>query len=412
MASGPTIAQAQVEGKVKEIEGTGVAERNKTFWAARVAGSRNRERGTHLIHLPQEQGADRIVIPEEEWKAATSKFEQALVGFVFGSKPFLGRMKGFARAKWGDETVVKVSQLNEGIFLFEFVSEVNKTEVLSGGPWTFDNRPMILKSWSEEEEYKCGSVEALPVWIRLPRLKAHLADTIILSRLCSRIGTPICTDGVTADGSSYNYAGVCVQIHADQELMDRIEFEDPYGNINVQPVEYEWKPPRCHNCCNFGHLSDKCPEPNLERMIAGLKEREQWERERKDKRDVCEEEIESGEDTAMDKEQNNEALEPAESVCVPETQMNPSSNAKTLKEKEGHTSFVPYLSKSAQKRARQKAKRDSNSGESNDQGDTIKSTSSSHTRMKERRVQKVDIKAKQFEKMRREASLKKPLIDV
>ncbi|KAL9665702.1 hypothetical protein QQ045_000021 [Rhodiola kirilowii] len=196
MASGSAVAQA--EGKGKEKEGTGVTEQNKSLWATRVAGSRNRERGAPLLHLPQEQGADRVVIPEEEWKATTSKFEHALVGFVFGSKPFLGRMRGIARVKWGDESAVKISQLNKGIFLFKFVSEVKKAEVM--------------------------------------------------------LGTPICTDGVTAEGSSYNYARVCVQIYADQEFMDHIEYEDPYGNCYVQPVEYEWKPPRCHNCCNFGHL--------------------------------------------------------------------------------------------------------------------------------------------------------------
>ncbi|KAL9665248.1 hypothetical protein QQ045_020662 [Rhodiola kirilowii] len=123
---------------------------------------------------------------------------------------------------------------------------------MCGGPWTFDNRPLILKPLSEEEEYTCGSVDALPVWIRLPQLKAHLADTIILSRLCSRLGKSICIDGVTADDSSYNYARVCVKIYADQEFMDFIEYEDPYGNCYTQPMVYEWRPPRCSNCCNFG----------------------------------------------------------------------------------------------------------------------------------------------------------------
>ncbi|KAL9683651.1 hypothetical protein QQ045_015476 [Rhodiola kirilowii] len=248
---------------------------------------------------------------------------------------------------------------------------------MSGGPWTFDNRSLILKPWSEQEEYTCGNVDALPVWIRLPRLKAHLADTIILSRLCSRLGTPICTDGVTAEGSSYNYA---------------------------RPVEYEWKPPRCHNCCNFGHLSKKCPEPNFEMMLEGLKEREKSERARMDKRDACEDEIECDEETSGEKERNGEDLEPEESVCVPETQAKHIQRpmVTTATEKEGSLSFVPVLSKSAQKRVRQMAKRDSNSGESNSQGDTIKSTSSNQSRVKEKRTQKVDMKVKQLQKMRRE----------
>ncbi|KAL9673687.1 hypothetical protein QQ045_029948 [Rhodiola kirilowii] len=270
-------------------------------WRAerRLFRGKGKGKGRRALELRNvtEQGADRVVIPVEEWKAATSKFEFALVGFVFGSKPFLGRMKGFARVKWGDESVVRVSQLNEGIFLFKFHSEDKKAEVMSGGPWTFDNRPLILKPWSEHEEYTCGSGDALPVWIRLPRLKAHLADNIILSRLCSRFGTPLCTDGVTAEGSSYNYARVCVQIYADQEFMDYIEYEDPYGNCFVQPVEYEWKPPQCHNCCNFGHLSEKCLEPNFEMMLDGLKEREKSDRARMDKREACDEEFECDEET-------------------------------------------------------------------------------------------------------------------
>ncbi|KAL9676187.1 hypothetical protein QQ045_004400 [Rhodiola kirilowii] len=279
-------------------------------------------------------------------------------------------MRGFSRAKWGDEAVVKVSQLNEGIFLFKFVSDEKKAEVMCGGQWTFDNRPLILKPRSEEDEYKCGSVDALPVWIRLPRLKAHLADTIILSRLCSRLGTPICTDGVTAEGSSYNFARVCVEIYVDQEFMDHIEYEDPYGNCYVQLVVYEWKPPRCHNYCNFGHLSDKCPGPNLEMMLEGLKEKEKRDRALKDKRDLCEDEIECDEENVRETEQQGEDIEPQESVCVPETQMKgiQRPNEGIVEVKEGNNGFIPVLSKSAQKRARQKEKRNSNSGESNGSG--------------------------------------------
>ncbi|KAL9691416.1 hypothetical protein QQ045_011838 [Rhodiola kirilowii] len=219
MPNGPAIAPEARQGKEGDV--VEAVEKSRHFWAARA--NRNRERGVSLLHLPQEQGSDRVVIPVEEWRAATSKFEHALIGFVFGTKPFLGRMRGFAMVKWGDESVVKVSQLNDGIFMFKFGSEEKKAEVMSGGPWTFDNRPLIMKAWSEQEEYTCGSVDALPVWIRLPRLKAYLADTIILRRLCSRLGTPICTDRVTAEGSSYNYARVCVQIYADQDFMDYIE---------------------------------------------------------------------------------------------------------------------------------------------------------------------------------------------
>ncbi|KAL9688754.1 hypothetical protein QQ045_033178 [Rhodiola kirilowii] len=158
-------------------------------------------------------------------------------------------MRGFIRAKWGDESVVKVSLLNNGIFMLNFAEEYKKLEILLGGPWTFDNHPLILKEWSEHEDYKCGSVASLPVWVRLPAIKAHVTDLRILSRLCSKLGKPICTDGITADGTSYSFARVCVEVFGEVELADNIEYEDPYGNRYVQPVLYEWRPSRCNNCC-------------------------------------------------------------------------------------------------------------------------------------------------------------------
>ncbi|KAL9663476.1 hypothetical protein QQ045_018863 [Rhodiola kirilowii] len=270
---------ASKEEQLQQGKGADLANRNK---------SRNRERGATLQFFAQVQGGDRVVIPKDEWVSAAEKFKNALVGFVFGVKPLSSRMKRFVRAKWGDESVVKVSSLNDGIFLLNFAEEARKMEVLLGGPWTFGNRPLILKHWSEHEDYKCGSIESLPVWVTLPGIKAHVSDSTILSRICSVLGRPICTDGVTADGSSYGYARVCVEVFGDVELLDRIEYEDPYGNCYVQPVLYEWRPPRCTNCCNFGHLKEMCPEPNLEAMLAAMKEKEIQMAKEKDEREAAE----------------------------------------------------------------------------------------------------------------------------
>ncbi|KAL9691680.1 hypothetical protein QQ045_012106 [Rhodiola kirilowii] len=168
-------------------------------------------------------------------------------------------------------------------------------------------------------------------------------------------------------------------------------------------------------------LSEKCPQPSLEMMLEGLREKEKRERFQQDKRDVCEEESEA-EEISLDKGQNCEVLEPEESMCVPETQdesmcvpetqMKPTQKPNSVAdmEIEGSASFIPVMSKSAQKRARQKAKRGSTSGESQGQSETVRSTSSSQSRGKEKRSQKIDMRAKQYEKMRREASLKKPLV--
>ncbi|KAL9684926.1 hypothetical protein QQ045_022368 [Rhodiola kirilowii] len=86
-------AQATVAG------GEMIQAQNNTFWASKMAITRNRESGVSLQFYPKMQAADRVVIPGEIWDEATVRFRNALVGFVFGTKPFLSRVKGFARTK-------------------------------------------------------------------------------------------------------------------------------------------------------------------------------------------------------------------------------------------------------------------------------------------------------------------------
>ncbi|KAL9668979.1 hypothetical protein QQ045_006520 [Rhodiola kirilowii] len=150
-----------------------------------------------------------------------------LNGFNFNR--FVVDSQGRVINTWADI----INRANLGIFLLNFSSEETKLEVLYG--------PFILKAWSEDEDYKCGSVLALPVWARLYRIMAHIADPRILSLLCSCLGKTICTDGVTADDLSYNFARVCVEVYADAELKDYIEYQDPYRNCFVQPMMYEWR---------------------------------------------------------------------------------------------------------------------------------------------------------------------------
>lgn len=279
---GSTVAVPAANPTASDPVATGenFQSKNRKFWAQKTALSLNRDNGVHVEFFPMEQRTDIVKLPLEVWENATGKYEKALVGFVFGSKPFLGKIKGFVRSRWGDETVVKVQAMKNGIFLFNFANTKKKMEVLLGGPWSFDNRPLILQEWSQHESYKCGSVASLPVWIRLPEIRAHLTDVTILGYLCSRIGKPICTDGVTADGSRLSYARVCVEIFADMDFIDEIEYEDPYGNKYRQEVFYEWRPPRCSNCLNFGHMKDKCPEESLETLIDVMKKHEEQQRRR------------------------------------------------------------------------------------------------------------------------------------
>ncbi|KAL9667482.1 hypothetical protein QQ045_001843 [Rhodiola kirilowii] len=81
----------------------------------------------------------------EVWARSSAKWMFTLVGWIFGAVPALGIVRGFVRAKWGDESVVTVSVLKPGLFVFKFSREEDCNRILALGPWSFDNKPLVLK---------------------------------------------------------------------------------------------------------------------------------------------------------------------------------------------------------------------------------------------------------------------------
>ncbi|CAM8962999.1 unnamed protein product [Rhodiola kirilowii] len=283
--------------------------------------------------------------------------------------------------------------------------EEKMLDVLSGGSWTFDNRPFILKTWSEIEDYKFDSVASLPVW------------------------KPICTNGVMEDGLSYNYTRVCVEVYAEVELQDSIEYQDPYGNCYFQLVMYEWKLPKCTNCCNFGYMVEKCPEPNLEVMLEAMRRREVMEfKQKKNKEgidDIDKECVEETPEVAVDEDLLVRVKQDVEDLCsiVPDTQKEmaiPEMTEDNRRPKEIAfddpkrktalaDGFERFLSKSALKRAKQKEKRNSGGedistgiNETDSGASSKQKEAGKHQKRKGTKSMKVEKKAEAKELIKRE----------
>ncbi|KAL9685008.1 hypothetical protein QQ045_022454 [Rhodiola kirilowii] len=182
-----------------------------------------------------------------------------LVGWVFGTSPGLGKLKGYIREKCGAESVVTISVLKPRIFVFKFAKEEDCNQILALGHWSFDNRPLVLKPWSSDENYELGTITALPVWVRFPGLNLHMRNKEILSMLASTVGKHIRTVGYTANSEKLSFARVLIEVYASNEFKRELCIKGPRGVTFIQRVEYEWLPPRCSHCHSFGHLVNRCP---------------------------------------------------------------------------------------------------------------------------------------------------------
>nr|GEU58932.1 hypothetical protein [Tanacetum cinerariifolium] len=108
-------------------------------------------------------------------------------------------------------------------------------QVLEQGPWLIQNTPIILNKWTPH---------------------------ITLSK-----------DEVTKVLGRIGFARALIEVSANTELKHKVTMvvpivdatkEDNFKTISYTKekicVEYEWKPPVCHNCHILGHTIDQCPK--------------------------------------------------------------------------------------------------------------------------------------------------------
>jgi len=136
-------------------------------------------------------------------------------------------------------------------------------KVLCAGPYSIANRPMILKQWSADFDFKAAFPTEIPLWIKFPNLPMSCWGSRSLSRIASVLGKPIFADECTTKQTRISYARMLIEVNVSKELPSEIELLDPNGKSFVQDVTYDWKPSYCEKCLMVGHnCLAKSTQPN------------------------------------------------------------------------------------------------------------------------------------------------------
>ncbi|XP_019257718.1 PREDICTED: uncharacterized protein LOC109235930 [Nicotiana attenuata] len=257
MGCAPTILQAPTKEepvKVKEAQKPVEADANlaaqkltfsvnsheaKITLVDVVRGNRSIHQGSKLEYYPpiMKEGIKVVRLNQIEVEEETRKWKSSLIGYVLGGLPTFKDMLKFVYGVW------------------QFV---DTPQVLEYGPYTFNNRHMILKQWETDFDISKETNRIVPTWVILPGLPIQYWATENLGRIASYLGKPVCTDKLTAQGDRISYARVLVHIDISQHLPEHILIEDEKGGFKEQKLEYEWKPSYCQDCLQIGHIAGNC----------------------------------------------------------------------------------------------------------------------------------------------------------
>uniref|UniRef100_A0A803P5L3 Reverse transcriptase domain-containing protein n=1 Tax=Cannabis sativa TaxID=3483 RepID=A0A803P5L3_CANSA len=181
-------------------------------------------------------------------------WKPSMVCYVLGVNPPLHVLEGFAKRVWQDK-VDRVKVLSYGIFIIRFHFIEYRDQVINGGYVFFNRRPVIMKPWDPNVNFKKEDVKCVPIWVQLEDLELKYWAQKSLFKIVGQLGKPLVEDSITRERERLNYPRVLVEVIMDQQLPDILEFENEYGMNTSVGVKYEGKPISCSHCSGIGHLA-------------------------------------------------------------------------------------------------------------------------------------------------------------
>lgn len=190
--------------------------------------------------------------------------------------------------KWKEKEQVIFHR--SGWVVIQFTSEEDRDRVLEEGPYNVFERPFLFKPIPELFDFSDCEIRQVPVWVQFPNLPLDLWTGKALSKLGSRIGTPLNTDKLTRTMDRVCYARVLIEVDVAKELPTSIPVRCPKGNILTQEVYYEYIPYYCNDCKVIGHSVEGCPrninQPKDQKRVAKAKGKAKFVEERRDTTEI------------------------------------------------------------------------------------------------------------------------------
>ncbi|KAM3395113.1 hypothetical protein P3S68_004118 [Capsicum galapagoense] len=187
--------------------------------------------GKALAYIPSITKGEKLIVQleKDDILVQANHWSIALIGYVLRESPFFKIMENYIAHVWNFVSKLKVLYHDDGYYIFKFATLVDRDLVLQPGPYTYRNRPLILRNWTLDFEFNPDYLNKVPLWVKFSSLPLGFWLTESLSNLTSVVGKPMYTDKYTTEMERTSYVRVLV-------------------NNDI-----------IHTLPTFGHIVDKCP---------------------------------------------------------------------------------------------------------------------------------------------------------
>ncbi|KAJ8547700.1 hypothetical protein K7X08_011286 [Anisodus acutangulus] len=168
-------------------------------------------------------------LEQDEVEKEIQIWVSAQIVYVIGETPGYNYMLKFVNQNWNKVASPDEFLHEEGYYVLKFQSIEDMHEVLYSGPYTINNKPIILKPWTVDFDLHQEFPNEIPLWITLHNFPMSCWSYQLLSRIASLIGKPLFADECTFKKKRISYARILIEVNITRPLPDEVGVCEPNG---------------------------------------------------------------------------------------------------------------------------------------------------------------------------------------
>ncbi|KAK6788794.1 hypothetical protein RDI58_012592 [Solanum bulbocastanum] len=277
------VGRHHLKGLTQELEPDPAGMKEANPWVSLFEGNRVASNGMSLNYITPELVNGKLVVnlDEKEQEKEEVKWKHSLVLYIIGEMPGYNYMKPFISQTWANVANPDLFYHDEGYYVVKFQSEPDLKEILFAGPYSINNKSMILKQWTPKLDFKSEFLTEIPLWVTFPKLPLNCWGCESLSRIASAIGIPIFVDECTTKQTRISYARMLIEVDVTKPIPTDITVMDACGQSFQQVIVFDWKPEYCEGCMMVGHNCHKdkpkqVGQPRTEQTHPSAKQKQPW----------------------------------------------------------------------------------------------------------------------------------------
>lgn len=207
-----------------------------------------------------EGGMGGLVLSDENEGDSAIKMEMCLVGWFLSDKPIRTHiMKERLAAIWGPGKGVTIQETEPGLFLFQFYHKLDLTQILNGGPWSFDNYMLVLARLCTSDVPAEIPLNHLCCWIQVHSLPLGFLSLTVGQHLGNVLGEFVEYDQNNSNALWRAYMHIKVKLDVRVPLKKEYRVKKTGGEWKMVQFKYERLGVFCFVCGIIGHVEQLCP---------------------------------------------------------------------------------------------------------------------------------------------------------